>query len=494
MQSFLSQYSFRLVLVLAALLASLTSLSIGLHQSIWFDEAYSILVAEHSWAEIVHLTSQDVHPPVYYWLLKAWMMLFGSSELSLRGMSALFLGLSVVATGLLLRKFFGAKAALQALPFLVFAPYLLRYGFEIRMYALCSLIGVVATYILVIARDEEQIKKRRLLYLIYALLVALGIYTLYFMALLWIAHLVWLISMAFIDYRRDKIIYPVIAYSLAFLMFLPWLPVFLSKTNGGTLSPVTSHLDLENLYGLMTFIFLSRPPWDAMGVSMVIVASIVLAILYLSRQGWRKASEKERQYVVLLAMHFLIPVLILVVVTHYRAFYIERYTAHVVIGLYACVGSLAALAGREKPQRSQLAASGIILVLLMGCVSLVQFGNYNFQRLHKPSVKNIAILLNNCKDGAVIFADGPQVAVELGYYTPDCPVYFFNKTLKMGGGFAMLSDSPLRVADADELPKSKEVLHVYYDIPKQSMPEGFDKYSTVTIETLSVTSYRIATD
>src|SRR5690606_22516950 len=114
---------------------------------------------------------------------------------------------------------------------------------------------------------------------------------------------------------------------------------------------------------------------------------------------------------------------------------------------------------RARHKAAMAVSAGLFVILLAGCLSLLDYGNYNFQRLHTPTVKHVAKLLSPCQDGAVIFADEPQVALELKYYITDCPVYFFNETPKMGGGFAMLSNSPLRVVDASELPPAEQVFH-----------------------------------
>ena len=52
--------------------------------SVWFDEAFSAYLARFNIVEIAHFTSLDVHPPLYYWLLKGWTVLFGHSALALR--------------------------------------------------------------------------------------------------------------------------------------------------------------------------------------------------------------------------------------------------------------------------------------------------------------------------------------------------------------------------------------------------------------------------
>ena len=55
---------FLLLVVGFALIFAVMSLSIGMSQSVWFDEAYSITLAKRPIGELVHLTAIDVHPPV----------------------------------------------------------------------------------------------------------------------------------------------------------------------------------------------------------------------------------------------------------------------------------------------------------------------------------------------------------------------------------------------------------------------------------------------
>lgn len=37
---------------------------------IWYDELFTVGLAEHSYGELVRLTAADVHPPLYYCLVK----------------------------------------------------------------------------------------------------------------------------------------------------------------------------------------------------------------------------------------------------------------------------------------------------------------------------------------------------------------------------------------------------------------------------------------
>ncbi|NJN93239.1 MAG: hypothetical protein HC875_03660 [Anaerolineales bacterium] len=56
-------------------------------QSLWADEGNSAALVRHSFIEIARRTAFDIHPPFYYWLLKSWVSVFGSSEIGLRSLS-----------------------------------------------------------------------------------------------------------------------------------------------------------------------------------------------------------------------------------------------------------------------------------------------------------------------------------------------------------------------------------------------------------------------
>ena len=65
------------VLILSAAL-QFTNMS---RSSIWHDEGFTaMLVKKFSYLEIIARTARDVHPPLYYLLLKPWTSLFGYSE------------------------------------------------------------------------------------------------------------------------------------------------------------------------------------------------------------------------------------------------------------------------------------------------------------------------------------------------------------------------------------------------------------------------------
>src|SRR5438874_2453036 len=54
------------------------------------QEAFSWRLTSYPSAEVVQRTAADVHPPLYYLLLKAWVLLCGDSPGALRSFSVVF--------------------------------------------------------------------------------------------------------------------------------------------------------------------------------------------------------------------------------------------------------------------------------------------------------------------------------------------------------------------------------------------------------------------
>ena len=58
-------------------------------KSPWLDEASSWQFATSSLKDLMWSTSTDVHPPLYFLLLKAWILAWGDSLVALRALSVL---------------------------------------------------------------------------------------------------------------------------------------------------------------------------------------------------------------------------------------------------------------------------------------------------------------------------------------------------------------------------------------------------------------------
>ncbi len=125
-------------------------------QSLWRDEAFSILLAKKSIPKIIFLTAKDFNPPLYYLLLKFWILIFGDSEIAARTLSLLFYVFSIYAFVLILESLFKKNKGKVFFATLVFStlPITVYYAFEARMYSLLLFLTLIF-YLGIINKNER---------------------------------------------------------------------------------------------------------------------------------------------------------------------------------------------------------------------------------------------------------------------------------------------------------------------------------------------------
>jgi ABC-type xylose transport system permease subunit/uncharacterized protein (DUF2141 family) len=142
------------LLIILAVAFYMTGIS---HESLWCDEAFSANVAGYGWLQLLKSTASDVHPPLYYLLLKLFRMGFGNSEFSLRLPSVLgAIGMICLGAGPISRLFGKRVAVIYA--FIVMAtPVVLIMAHEARMYSI-AMFTVTASclYGLLILKENRK--------------------------------------------------------------------------------------------------------------------------------------------------------------------------------------------------------------------------------------------------------------------------------------------------------------------------------------------------
>lgn len=451
----------------------------GVGQSIWFDEGYSILLAKHSYAEIFALTNVDAHPPLYYLLLKAWGDAFGWSEFALRSLSALLMALATGVGLLLVKRLFSTKIALAVMPFLLVAPFLLRYGYEVRMYALACLIGVVASYVFVIALKTKQQPGRRL-WIIYGVLVALGMYTLYMTLVIWLSHVVWLLVTT--KPRKQLLRHPAfLGLGTAIILFLPQLPVFINQTIHSALPGIGTELTLTKLVSVLGVLTIYTPEWQIGGwYSLLLIAGIILFCV-LFRGALKNKDQKQGL--------FFLSVLVVVPLVFYALtslpprtpIFIERYMAHVALYLYMVI-ALVVVIGLMGKRKLLASAFGVVavVILLTGATRLYSTGNLNLERMQLPETRQIKASIP-CSSDTTVVADDPYTYIDSVYYFDDCNLVFFSqKPLEFKGGYAPLHNSNKRISSAEEV-TTKKIVHLHWNGAESSFAPSSHYRITETI-------------
>jgi mannosyltransferase len=161
------------ILLILILAAALRFHHIGA-QSLWADEGLTARILRLPAAEMLgRIRDWEQTPPLYYYLIKPYVAVFGSAESTLRYPSALFGTLSVFALYCSLRRSFNTVAGLTAAVLLALSPYHIAYSQEARAYALFVLLTIVSCdlFMRVITRRTHNLE------VLYILSTALLLYT-----------------------------------------------------------------------------------------------------------------------------------------------------------------------------------------------------------------------------------------------------------------------------------------------------------------------------
>lgn len=117
------------------ILESLLMLTLLFHKNIFMDEAFTIALSGHSYRDVIALTAADVHPPVYYLILKFLTGIFGTSLMAMHLVSFLPFLFQMLLGCTLVRKRFGDRTSFLFLLCLFGMPKMLYYSTDIRMYS-----------------------------------------------------------------------------------------------------------------------------------------------------------------------------------------------------------------------------------------------------------------------------------------------------------------------------------------------------------------------
>ena len=207
--------------LLALVLFGLTA-SMGLGNTFWCDEIFTIKMVNRTPGEIIRNTATDVHPPLYY--LCSWLLvqLFGTSPLVYRLASLVPYAFVLVLALTFIYRELGKEAAAILIVFSSLLSTSVRYNLEARMYALGAFFVLLGFYQL----RQILIKNRPVHYVLFCLACLSAAYTQYY-ALIAVAF--FYVTLLCYALRHKKYLKStLITYGVTVAVYLPWLLVLLN--------------------------------------------------------------------------------------------------------------------------------------------------------------------------------------------------------------------------------------------------------------------------
>lgn len=401
--------------------------ALNINDSIWFDESYSAYLIRGNFADIWSMTAVDVHPPLFYFLLKLWSLVAGTSVIALRSMSVFFGIVSIVLLFRLLHRHFNLTVAIIGSFFFTLSPMLIRYGQEMRMYTIVITLVIAATDVMLCALDAKDPKKSRRLWFFYAILIALGMWTHYFTATAWIAQLVYILYRQGIfkqgglkkfwqdKPRRNTMLQ---TYGLAVLCYIPWIPFFFKQTMSVQAGFWIGPVNLEALANFISESLLYVAPRELNNWLLPLVIILISLIIYLSLRTYRHAKQWA-----ILALIFIPPVVLIILsLPPLSPVYMTRYMIFSLVLVWAFFGIIIGSA-IHQPKLRKTALFATVLIIICAVVGIVEVTNrepngyvgYTVQDVIAVAEPGEPILMNNEWN----YYDG------IAYDTAEHPIVFY---------------------------------------------------------------------
>ena len=201
-------------------------------ESFWLDEAYSVEIASFPTSEVLHeLVINDVHPPLYYFIVHFWIKLFGDSEWSVRFISVLFGVLAIPLIFLVALQLFDRITGLFAAALLAVSQFHIGFSQEARMYALLVSLTLLSFYFFL--KLLEDGRRSRLALVAYVASSTLMMHTHVYSFFIIIAQNTYFLTLAFTSreiFKRTWKRWLLAQLGLA-LLFVPWFFALLRQVS-----------------------------------------------------------------------------------------------------------------------------------------------------------------------------------------------------------------------------------------------------------------------
>jgi 4-amino-4-deoxy-L-arabinose transferase-like glycosyltransferase len=269
-------------------------------KNIWWDEGWTVWMAQHDFSWIALRTASDEHPPLHYWLMNVWQTITGPDAFTGRFFSLLFGVLLVALVYRLGKDIGGARLGLLAALFLGLARFNVWWSQDIKNYTLSASFAWVSVWaVQEIVFSETDLRRKfvseKTIWIMYILATATALYSHYLAALIVLANNVFVLILLLAKWRRGENCIPLLVrWSLAqigvLLLFAPWLYVYLQNGATWTAAPAFDFgLFLRLAATVLTLgvtTYIENYTWIVLGI--VLIAALSL--------GWlvrRPASQKS---------------------------------------------------------------------------------------------------------------------------------------------------------------------------------------------------------
>ncbi|MDE7417278.1 MAG: glycosyltransferase family 39 protein [Lachnospiraceae bacterium] len=353
-----------IVLIVLILLFAGLYISLIFNRNIWTDEAYTMeLVRENHFWGIIQNTANDVHPPLYYLIVKCFVLLFGDTFLVYKAVSIIPMVLTMLLAVSHIRPWWGERAAVLFLIMVNAIPCVLEYVVQMRMYswALFFVTWAGLSAYGMCMKEDKRIWKCCCIQLTAASLLGCYTHTYAMLSCVCIYMLLCVCVLLQCRKRKNWILLKVslLSGSTVAVCYLPWLVILLRQTMSRIENYWIEPVTWEVIRKYPDFLFASRLPGSAVLYLVLCGAAVLVCI-----NRCRKKSDGDWEgltALMMLAVPLLTALIGIVVSVLVTPFFIARYLLPC-MGLFALFLALA-FQGKHAYVQILIGIFGLFMVL-----------------------------------------------------------------------------------------------------------------------------------
>jgi mannosyltransferase len=375
-------------------------------QSIWRDEAFSILLSERS---PLWFITKIFDPPLYYILLHYWMKIFGESEIATRSLSILGIALATIVIIFWAEKLFKKHWLSWYFPiFFALNPTIVYFAFEVRAYAWYVFFTVVSFYAYVEG-----------MWILNIAAVVLGLYTHSYMIIIPFTQAVHYIVTHWKKFTLKKpstILGDRFLQSLVImiLLFSPWLyqiAISWGQLKQSWYFPVDFHL----IKAVLGNVFLGYEGTPGYLWNYSTILSIILLGIFIYGVFDRKNMKRNSFFFLMI----FVPLVIVIGISFIKPLFVNRYVMPVTVAeIFMIVFSLAQIKNKSI---QKIAA---IIALLFVIIFNMWYPTKHAKLDIRSTIYQVNALLGKHD---VILANSPLILFESTYYSRDrSRVFLYN--------------------------------------------------------------------
>ena len=368
------------------------------HPNIWFDEAYSVGLADKSFADIWTIGGNDVHPILYYWILHIIYLITSGLGISMNGTIIayrIFSTLCIAILGILgithIKKDFGEKVGVLFSFFAFFMPVTCIYSAEVRMYSLAILlVTVLAIYAHRLYKDDSNNKN----WVIFGFTSLCCIYVHYYG--LMVAGIINCVLLAYLVIKKkySSVAKIMVSGVIQLLAYVPWIMCFvtqLKNVSKGFWIPLEFPETEIQIVGMQYIGNLTENLGFVIAVLLYIYAFFRLFMALKKKEDFKIGLSSILIYLSVIAAAVVITLVMKTSILYYRYLF-------VITGLY--IFFLSFFIAKEKNK----------FVLGVVCITTIIMGAWsNYSQINEAydnsNMTQIAYLKENVKPGDVIVFD-----------------------------------------------------------------------------------------